>query len=98
MLDKGFIQPSSSPWGALDLFVKKNDGSFRLCIDYMQLNRVTIKNKASLPHIYDIFDQLKGVIGFSKIDLYYGYHQLHIREFVIPKVTLQTCYSNLSSS
>jgi hypothetical protein len=80
LLDKGFIRPSNSPWGAPMLFVKKKDGTFRLCIDYRQLNKVTIKNKYPLPRIDDLFDQLKGARVFSKINLRSGYHQLRIRE------------------
>ena len=80
LLDKGFIRPSVSPWGAPVLFVKKKDGSFRLCIDYRQLNKLTIKNKYPLPRIDDLFDQLKGAGMFSKIDLRSGYHQLRIKE------------------
>ena len=67
MLDKGFIRPSVSPWGAPVLFVKKKDGSLRLCIDYRLLNQVTIKNKYPLPRIDDLFDQLKMAEVFSKI-------------------------------
>ena len=74
LLDKGFIRPSASPWGAPVLFVKKNDGSMRLCINYRELNRVTIKNKYPLPRIDDLFDQLQGAQVFSKIDLCSGYH------------------------
>jgi hypothetical protein len=74
LLDWGFIRPSVSPWGAPVLFVKKNDGSMRMCIDYRELNRVTIKNKYPLPRIDDLFDQLKGASIFSKIDLLSGYH------------------------
>lgn len=77
--DKGFIQLSSSPWGAPVLFVKKNDNSLRMCVDYRSLNEVTIKNKYPLPRIDDLFDQLKGASVFSKIDLRSGYHQLNIR-------------------
>ena len=76
LLNKGFIRPSASPWGAPVLFVKKKDGSFRMCIDYRQLNKVTIKNKYPLPRIDDLFDQLQGTCVFSKIDLRSGYHQL----------------------
>ncbi|KAK9133160.1 hypothetical protein Scep_012688 [Stephania cephalantha] len=78
--EKGFITPSISPWGAPVLFVKKKDGTLRLCIDYRQLNKVTVKNKYPLPRIDDLFDQLRGAQFFSKIDLRSGYHQLRIRE------------------
>ncbi|GJY24722.1 putative reverse transcriptase domain-containing protein [Tanacetum coccineum] len=74
--DKGFIRPSSSPWGAPVLFVKKKDGSFRMCIDYRELNKLTIKNRYPLPRIDDLFDQLQGSSVYSKIDLRSGYHQL----------------------
>jgi hypothetical protein len=76
MMDKGYIRPSVSPWGASVLFLKKKDGTLRLCIDYRQLNKVTIKNKYPLPRIDDLFDQLGGASIFSKIDLRSGYHQL----------------------
>nr|GEW18670.1 hypothetical protein [Tanacetum cinerariifolium] len=76
LLDKGFIRPSSSPWGAPVLFVKKKDGSFRMCIDYRELNKLTIKNCYPLPRIDDLFDQLQGLRVYSKIDLRSGYHQL----------------------
>ena len=69
LTDKGFIQPSISPWGASMFFVKKKDGSLRMCIDYWQLNKVTLKNKYPLPRIDDLFDQLQGSSFFSKIDL-----------------------------
>ena len=72
LLDKGFIRPSNSPWGASILFVKKKDGTHRLCIDYRQLNKITTKNKYPLPRIDDLFDQLKGARVFSKIDLRSG--------------------------
>nr|GEY80655.1 putative reverse transcriptase domain-containing protein [Tanacetum cinerariifolium] len=72
----GFIRPSSSPWGAPVLFVKKKDGSFRMCIDYRELNKLTIKNRCPLPRIDDLFDQLKGSDVYSKIDLRSGYHLL----------------------
>ena len=74
LLDKGFIRPSGSPWGAPMLFVKKKDGTMRMCIDYRQLNKVTIKNRYPLPRIDDLFDQLQGASHFSKIDLPSGYH------------------------
>ena len=74
LLDKGFIRPSTSPWGALVLFEKKKDKTLQLCIDYKQLNRVTIKNRYPLPRIDDLFDQMRGVRFYSKIDLHNGYH------------------------
>ena len=74
LLDKRFIQPSVSPWGAPVLFVKKKDGTMRICIDYRELNKLTIKNKYPLPRIDDLFDQLRGAQVFSKIDLRSGYH------------------------
>ncbi|XP_038975659.1 uncharacterized protein LOC120106585 [Phoenix dactylifera] len=85
LLDKKFIQPSVSPWGAPVLFVKKKDGSMRLCIDYRELNKITIKNKYPLPRIDDLFDQLQGAQVFSKIDLRSGYHQLKIKPDDVPK-------------
>src|SRR5262249_51971146 len=94
LLDKGFIRPNSSPWGAPVLFVKKKDGSLRLCIDYRQLNRVTVKNKYPLPRIDDLFDQLYGVSHFSKIDLRSGYHQLKIRQDDVPKTAFRTRYGH----
>ncbi|KAL4272776.1 hypothetical protein GQ457_13G014740 [Hibiscus cannabinus] len=80
LLDRGFIRPSTSPWGAPVLFVKKKDESFRMCIDYRQLNKMTVKNKYPLPHIEDLFDQLEGATVFSKIDMRSGYYQLKVRE------------------
>ncbi|XP_043805245.1 uncharacterized protein LOC122721475 [Manihot esculenta] len=94
LLDKGFIRPNVSPWGAPVLFVKKKDGSLRLCIDYRQLNRVTVRNKYPLPRIDDLFDQLQGAKVFSKIDLWSGYHQLKIKESEIPKTTFRTRYGH----
>jgi len=79
LLDKGFIRPSSSPWGCPALFVKKKDNSLRLCVDYRPLNAVTIKNKYPLPRIDIMFDQLAGAKVFSKIDLRSGYHQIKIK-------------------
>eukprot|EP00253_Pinus_taeda_P018697 PITA_18697 len=90
MLDKGYIRPSVSPWGAPVLFVRKKDGTLRLCIDYRQLNKVTIKNRYPLPRIDDLFDQLKGAAVFSKIDLRSGYHQVCIKEEDIYKTTFKT--------
>ena len=88
----GFIRPSSSPWGAPVLFVKKKDGSMRLCVDYRASNEVTIKNKYPLTRIDDIFDQLKEAKYFSKIDLRSEYFQLKIRESDIPKTAFATRY------
>jgi hypothetical protein len=92
LLDKGFIRPSTSPWGCPALFVKKKDESLRLCVDYRPLNAVTIKNKYSLPRIDVLFDQLVGVKVFSKIDLRSGYHQIKIRANDIPKTAFSTRY------
>ena len=78
LLDKGFIRPSVSPWGAPVLFVRKKDGSLRMCIDYCQPNKVTIKNKYPLSRIDDLFDQLQGASYFSKIDLCSGYQEFSI--------------------
>jgi hypothetical protein len=89
---KGFIRPSSSPWGAPVLFVEKKDGTQRMCVCYRSLNEVTIKNKYPLPRIEDLFDQMKGASVFSKIDLRSGYHQLKIRESDIPKTAFHTRY------
>ncbi|GJY49733.1 putative reverse transcriptase domain-containing protein [Tanacetum coccineum] len=92
--DKGFIRPSSSPWGAPVLFVKKKDGSFRMCIDYRELNKLTVKNRYPLPRIDDLFDQLQGSSVYSKIDLRSGYHQLRVREEDIPKTAFRTRYGH----
>ncbi|KAL4023292.1 hypothetical protein IC575_017044 [Cucumis melo] len=92
LLDKGFIRPSVSPWGAPVLFVKKKDGSMRLCIDYRELNKVTVKNRYPLFRIDDLFDQLQGVTVFSKIDLRSGYHQLRIRDSDIRKMAFHSRY------
>lgn len=90
LVDKGYIRLSVSPWGAPVLFVKKKDGTLRLCINYRQLNKVPISNKYSLPRIDDLFDQLKGTSVFSKVDLRSGYHQLKIKEADVPKTTFRT--------
>ncbi|GJW56567.1 putative reverse transcriptase domain-containing protein [Tanacetum coccineum] len=92
--DKGFIRPSSSPWGAPVLFIKKKDGSFRMCIDYRELNKLTVKNRYPLPRIDDLFDQLQGSSVYSKIDLRSGYHQLRVREEDIPKTAFRTRYGH----
>nr|GEY83922.1 reverse transcriptase domain-containing protein [Tanacetum cinerariifolium] len=88
--EKGFIRPSSSPWGATVLFVKKKDGSFQMCIDYRELNKLTVKNRYPLPWIDDLFDQLQGSSVYSKIDLRSGYHQLRGHEEDIPKTAFRT--------
>jgi hypothetical protein len=85
LMDLGLIRPSVSPWGALVISIRKKDGSWRLCIDYRQLNKATIKNQYPLPRIDDLFDQMKGATVFSKIDLRSGYHQLRIKEDDVPK-------------
>ncbi|GJV86667.1 putative reverse transcriptase domain-containing protein, partial [Tanacetum coccineum] len=92
--DKGFIRPSSSPWGAPVLFVKKKDGSLRMCIDYRELNKLTVKNRYPLPRIDDLFDQLQGSSVYSKIDLRSGYHQLRVREEDISKTAFRTRYGH----
>jgi hypothetical protein len=92
LLEKGFIRPTSSPWGALVFFIPKKDGTQRLCMDYCALNEVTVKNKYPLPRIDDLFDQLHGACVFSKIDLRLRYHQLKIRECDIPKTAFISRY------
>jgi hypothetical protein len=90
LLEKGYIRPSTTPWAAPVLFVEKKDGTKRMCIDYRSLNEVTVKNKYPLPRIEDLFDQLRGAVVFSKIELRSGYHQLRIRPSDIPKTTFIT--------
>ncbi|GJW08930.1 putative reverse transcriptase domain-containing protein [Tanacetum coccineum] len=89
-----FIRPGSSPWGAPVLFVKKKDGSFWMCIDYRELNKLTVKNRYPLPRIDDLFDQLQGSSVYSKIDLRSGYHQLRVQEEDIPKTAFRTRYGH----
>ena len=93
-MDKSFIRLSTSPWGALVLFVKKKDKTLQLCIDYRQLNRVTIKNRYPLQRIDDLLDRLRGARVYSKIDLHTGYHQLGVREADIPKTAFRTRYGH----
>jgi hypothetical protein len=92
LLEKGFIRPSSSPWGAPVILVPKKDGTQRLCVDYCALNEAIVKNKYPLPRIDDMFNQLCGACVFSKIDLRSGYHQLKIRECDIPKTAFVLRY------
>ncbi|GJU51704.1 putative reverse transcriptase domain-containing protein [Tanacetum coccineum] len=92
LADRGFIRSSTSPWGDPLLFVKKKDGSLRMCIDYRELNKLTVKNRYPLPRIDDLFDQLKGLSVYSKIDLRSGYHQLRVMDEDIPKTTFRTRY------
>ena len=94
LLEKKFIRPSTSPWGALVLLVKKKDGSSRLCVDYRQLNKLTIKNKYPLPRIDDLLDQLKGAGVFSKIDLRSGYHQILVKPEDVPKTAFRSRYGH----
>ena len=94
LLEKGFIRPSVSQWGAPMLFVKRKDGMLRLCVDYRQLNKMTVKNKYLLPRIDDLFDQLKGASFFSKIDLRSRYHQLTIKDTDVHKTAFRTWYGH----
>ncbi|KAJ0581106.1 putative nucleotidyltransferase, Ribonuclease H [Helianthus annuus] len=94
LLDKGFIRPSFSPWGAPVLFVKKKDGTLRMCIDYRELNKLTIKNRYPLPRIDDLFDQLQGSSYYSEIDLRSGCHQLRIQEESVPRTAFRTRYGH----
>eukprot|EP00256_Glycine_max_P052668 XP_014619083.1 uncharacterized protein LOC106795063 [Glycine max] len=94
LLDKQFVRPSVSPWGAPMLLVKKKDGTMRLCVDYLQLNKVTIKNKYHLPRIDDLMDQLVGACVFSKIDFRSGYHQNRVKSKDAPKTAFRTRYGH----
>ena len=94
LLEKGFIHLSVSPWGAPVLFVKKKDGTLRLCVYYRQLNKMTVKNRYPLPMIDDLFNHLKGVSVFLKIDLRSGYHQLRIKDANVHKTTFRTRYGH----
>jgi hypothetical protein len=92
LLDKGYIRPSSSPWGCPTLFVKKKDQSLRLCVDYQSLNAVTVKNEYPLPCIDILFDQLAGAKVFSKVNLHSGYHQIKIHPEDVPKTAFSSRY------
>ncbi|BBN67339.1 transposable element gene, partial [Prunus dulcis] len=98
LVDLGFIRPSVSPWGAPMLFVRKKDETMRLCIDYRELNKVTIRNRYPLPRIDDLFDQLKGAKYFSKIDLRSEYHQLRIEADDIPKTAFNASVPTIFGS
>ena len=92
LLEKRFVRPSASPWGVTVFFVKKKDGSMRLCVDYRQLNKVTIKIKYPLPRIDDLMDQLRGAAMFSKVDLRSRYHHIRVKEEDIPQTAFRTRY------
>jgi len=94
LLEKKFIRPSASPWGAPVLLVKKKDGSSRLCVDCRQLNKLTIKNKYPLPRIDDLLDQLRGATVFSKIDLRSGYHQIIVKPEDVQKTAFRSRYGH----
>jgi len=98
LLEKQFIRPSVSSWGAPVLLVKKKDGSMRLCVDYRQLNKVTIKNRYPLPRIDDLMDQLVGAEVFSKIDLRSGYHQIKVKAEDVSKTAFRTRYGHYEYS
>ena len=94
LLEKGFICYSVSPWGVPVLFVKKKDGMLRFCVDYRQLNKMTVKYKYPLPRIDALFDQLKGASVFLKIDLRSRYHQLRIKDEDVHKMMFRTWYGH----
>ena len=94
LIEKGYIRPSVSPWGAPILYVKKKDGTLRMCIDYRQLNKTTINNRYPLPRIDDLFDQVGGAKIFSKLDLRSEYHQVWICNEDIHKTTFCTRYNH----
>ena len=94
LLDKGFMKPSTSPWGAPVLFAKKKGKTLRLCVDYRQWNRVMIQNRYLLPRIDDLFDQLRGARVYPKIDFRAGYHQLRVRDTDISKTAFRTRYGH----
>nr|GEY53368.1 hypothetical protein [Tanacetum cinerariifolium] len=98
LYDKGLIRPSSPPWGAPVLFVKKKDGSFRMCIDYRKLNKLTVKNRYPLPRIHDLFDQLQGLRVYSKIDLISGYQQLRVWRKTFQRQQLRLAMVIMSSN
>ncbi|GKC57742.1 hypothetical protein Tco_1085340 [Tanacetum coccineum] len=95
LADLGSIRPSTSPWGAPVLFVKKKDRSFRMCINYRELNKLTVRKRYLLPRIDDLFDQLQGSSVYSKIDLRSGYHQLRVRDEDIPKTSFRTSLQHI---
>ena len=94
LLEKQFVRPSVSPWGALVLLVKKKDGTMRLCVDYRQLNKMTVKNMYPLPRMDDLMDQLVGACVFSKIDLRSGYHQIRVKSEDISKTAFRIRYGH----
>ena len=93
-MNHGFIEPSSSPYGAPVFFVKKSDGSLRLVCDWRPLNKITTKVQACLPNIDDLFDTVRGAQYFSKLDLMSGYHQVRIKQEDIPKTAINTPFGH----